>query len=484
MTIWRRVLVATVAAAVPATAVIVVPIDWMRTRDLETALQRVVESQINDQVRERCESDPTWFLTGPLEGRPAHGTFVPTSPDDLPPRPRVQPQPFELFAFDDNFLGSSPGNPRFPLELRHRLQTGVPFAIESYASPAGKGVQIAMPTGWIDSPCAYFLGRMQPPPGRLAQRIEAAVGVFAVCFIVGMIASQQTVRRVRRLAHDARESVAADYATIAPDSHRDELSSLTFVFNDAANDIHQRRARIDDQDEMLRRFVRSTEDDIGRPLAELEARLTAIRANVSTSGAAGQVRDALRQVHDLSARIENLTVAARLKTGEALATTRIDLGALVERVAAKHAPIADAAGVALHVTPPDRPIAIRADEALFERAVANVVDNAIRYNTSGGSVTIGLAREADAGRFRLWVSDTGTALDDEQFRALATVKRFRGDEGWNRRPGSRGLGLTIAQEAADRSGITLDLKRPGAGGIEVEFSGPTVDDATGSDAKA
>jgi signal transduction histidine kinase len=324
---------------------------------------------------------------------------------------------------------------------------------------------------------------MQPPPGRLAQRIEAAVGVFAVCFIVGMIASQQTVRRVRRLAHDARESVAADYATIAPDSHRDELSSLTFVFNDAANDIHQRRARIDDQDEMLRRFVRSTEDDIGRPLAELEARLTAIRANVSTSGAAGQVRDALRQVHDLSARIENLTVAARLKTGEALATTRVDLGALVERVAAKHAPIADAAGVALHVTPPDRPIAIRADEALFERAVANVVDNAIRYNTSGGSVTIGLAREADAGRFRLWVSDTGTALDDEQFRALATVKRFRGDEGWNRRPGSRGLGLTIAQEAADRSGITLDLKRPGAGGIEVEFSGPTVD-ATGSDATA
>jgi signal transduction histidine kinase len=195
------------------------------------------------------------------------------------------------------------------------------------------------------------------------------------------------------------------------------------------------------------------------------------------------VRDALRQVHDLSARIENLTVAARLKTGEALATTRVDLGALVERVAAKHAPIADAAGVALHVTPPDRPIAIRADEALFERAVANVVDNAIRYNTSGGSVTIGLAREADAGRFRLWVSDTGTALDDEQFRALATVKRFRGDEGWNRRPGSRGLGLTIAQEAADRSGITLDLKRPGAGGIEVEFSGPTVDDATGSDTK-
>jgi signal transduction histidine kinase len=483
MTIWRRVLVATVAAAVPATALIVVPIDWMRTHDLETALHRVVASQINAQVRERCESDPTWFLTGPLIGRPPHGVFVPASPDDLPPRPRVEAQPFELFAFDDNFLGSSTGNPRFPIELRRRLQTGAPFAEESYDSPAGTGVQIAMPTGWIDSPCAYFLGRMQPPPGRLTQRIEAAAGIFAICFIVGLIASQQTVRRVRRLAIDARESVAADYATIAPDSHRDELSSLTFVFNDAANDIHQRRARIDDQDEMLRRFVRSTEDDIGRPLADLEARLAAIRTGTSAGDVAAQVRDTLREAHDLSARIENLTVAARLKTGEALGTTRVDLGALVERVAAKHGPIASAAGVALRVTPADGPIAVRADEALVERAVANVVDNAIRYNQPGGSVTIGLAHDTDAGRFRLWVSDTGAQVDDEQFRTLAAPKRFRGDEGWNRRPGSRGLGLTIAQEAADRSGMTLDLKRPGAGGIEVEFSGPTVG-ATGPDGAA
>jgi signal transduction histidine kinase len=89
-------------------------------------------------------------------------------------------------------------------------------------------------------------------------------------------------------------------------------------------------------------------------------------------------------------------------------------------------------------------------------------------------VTIGLAHDATAGRFRLWVTDTGASIDDESFRTLATPKRFRGDEGWNRRPGGRGLGLTMAQEAADRSGMTLDLKRPGAGGLEVEFSGPTV----------
>ena len=57
---------------------------------MELALSRVVTSQVNEQVRERCESDPRWFLTGPLEGRPKRGD--PVNPDpELQPRPKVEP---------------------------------------------------------------------------------------------------------------------------------------------------------------------------------------------------------------------------------------------------------------------------------------------------------------------------------------------------------------------------------------------------------
>jgi signal transduction histidine kinase len=70
------------------------------------------------------------------------------------------------------------------------------------------------------------------------------------------------------------------------------------------------------------------------------------------------------------------------------------------------------------------------------------------------------------------VRDNGRGVSEEQFRGLTAVRRFRGDEGRNRRPGAPGLGLAVAQEVVDRSNMQLDLKRPGAGGFEVEFSGP------------
>src|SRR5215471_12125350 len=123
MQLRPRVAISGLLIALPAALILFFAIDSMRTADLSLALERVVRSQINEQVRERCESDPRWFLTGPLEGRPKRGEAVNPDPDALAPRPKVEEQPFELFAFDEDFMGSSPATPRFPNELRIALRT-------------------------------------------------------------------------------------------------------------------------------------------------------------------------------------------------------------------------------------------------------------------------------------------------------------------------------------------------------------------------
>jgi signal transduction histidine kinase len=89
----------------------------------------------------------------------------------------------------------------------------------------------------------------------------------------------------------------------------------------------------------------------------------------------------------------------------------------------------------------------------------------------GGRITVSLQPEEDGRRFRLWVADTGRGVSDEEFRGLTAIRRFRGDEGRIRRPGAPGLGLALAREIVDRFNLQLDLKRPGAGGFEVEISG-------------
>ena len=84
---------------------------WEFGQNKSAAKDLVRHLQERDQVRERCESDPSWFLTGPLEGRPAKGQFVETTPDQLPPRPKVTEQAFELFAYDEQAEMFSLENP-------------------------------------------------------------------------------------------------------------------------------------------------------------------------------------------------------------------------------------------------------------------------------------------------------------------------------------------------------------------------------------
>ena len=471
MMLRRRLLVSSLVASLPAAALLGYMADRTRTADMELALERVVRSQINDQVRERCESDPTWFLTGPLEGRPKGGVFTDPNPEALAPRPKNTPQPFELFAYDEQFVGSSSGSARFPPEFRRALRASAEPVRGTYVTDAGTGTQIAMPTGWIGSTCMFFLGRMEPPPNQMRDRIVTYASIFGVAFLVAYVTAAETIGRVRRLARVERESVDAGYTAIAPDTKKDELSSLIFVFNDAANELHQRKARIDDQDAALRRFVQSTEQEVARPLAALAAALgTAVTGPGHTRE---DLHAALRQAHDLSGQVENLTAAARLRQiGPTPPTTRIDVNALVTRIIARHMPVAEAAGVTLHLTLPPAIVLIDGDESLIERAVANVVDNAVRYNRPGGEVNITLGLAEDGKRFRLYVADNGPGVSEDEFRGLTAIRRFRGDEGRNRRPGAPGLGLAVAREVCDRFGLALDLKRPASGGFEVEFSGP------------
>ena len=459
-----RALITSALIAAPVALLVVATMDRLRARDLELALGRVVRSQINAQVRERCESDPRWFLTGPLDGRPRPSDPVDPNPDALPPRPKVNPQPFELFAFDEQFAGSSSAAPRFPLDMRQRLQARAPETVAPYVTDAGTGVQIAMPTGWTGGPCMYFLGRMEPQPDQAATRVRWLITSYLAAFAVTLLAAAPMVLRVRKLSRLAQEAKGEGFTTVALDGRKDELNAVTFVYNDAVNELRLRKARGDDLDAGLRRFVQSTEDDVAKPLRALERTLAmAARPDEAT---------ALAQAHDLASRVDNLTAAAKLRmSGPVGDITDVDLVALVVRVVDRHEPLARSGQVSITTTVPESPLTVRGDAALIERAVANVVDNAVRYNSAGGTVAVVLSRDGDRA-FRLRITDTGTGISAEDFKTLTAIRRFRGDEHRSRRPGAPGLGLAVAKEVADRFGLQLDLRRPPERGFEAELSGP------------
>jgi signal transduction histidine kinase len=118
---------------------------------------------------------------------------------------------------------------------------------------------------------------------------------------------------------------------------------------------------------------------------------------------------------------------------------------------------------------PDGPVPFDGDPRLLAQAFGNVIDNAVLYNRTGGRIDVELKSYDRDGRFALRVADNGPGVTDDDYAGLTANKRFRGDESRSRREGGRGLGLAVAREVADRSGLYMDLRRPSTGGMEVEF---------------
>jgi signal transduction histidine kinase len=468
MMLRPRTVASSVLVALPAALLLTVALDRIRARDQERALRDVVLAQANDQLRERCDSDPGWFMTGPLVGRPAGGVFVPAVPDQNEPRAKYTAQAFELFGYDEAFVGSGHATPPLPADIRRLIRWAKEPIVEPYLTDAGRGVHMWLATGWNGSKCQYLYARLAPTPHQWRDRLITFSSVFAVVALMALVAAAPTVARIRKIAKHARESVDGGFTSIAPEKLKDELSSLTFVYNDAMTELTLRKNRIDDQDVALRRLVQSADVETLQPLATLERTLgNALRAHPAD----GLVLDGFLKAHDLRAQLENLTATTRLRmTASPVAKQPVDLVTLTERVSERQRTFAQARRVSLKASMPATAVVVEGDAALLECALANMIDNAIRYNRDGGTVTVGLDGGAAGHGFRLWVADDGAGVTDELFRGLTAVRRFRGDEGRHRRPDTPGLGISVTREIADRLGLQLDLKRPGAGGFEAELS--------------
>jgi signal transduction histidine kinase len=458
MTLRTSLLLTAAVASLPLAYVVTSLTGSLRTADMTATLEHVVRVQINDQARERCESDPQWFLTGPLDGRPRIGTPKPTDPDAIAPRAKPAELPFELYAYDEAFTGSSTAAPRFPADIKNALRSGSTSKIGPFATPDGDGLQMGILTGWTGGPCAVWLARMRPEPSRAGSQrwlfVEAALLFFGAIVLGGWPLAE----RARRASRVARQVARGDYSAVVPASGRDEFTAVVASLNEASADVRRRIDDVKDREEAHRRFLGRVAEELVPPMEALESQL----------GDAA----AIKKTHDIASHVANLVAGARLRMRAGLtAQDDVDLRDVVTSVARRHALLARASEVTIETSLPNEPIVLVGEAALFERALGNLVENAIENNRPGGHVNIRLAT-ADAGKFSLRVIDDGRGMSDEQLTQLMAVRRFRGDEGKGS-PGKRGLGLALVWEVAERSQLQVAIRQASGKGVAVEISGKT-----------
>lgn len=213
---------------------------------------------------------------------------------------------------------------------------------------------------------------------------------------------------------------------------------------------------------------------------ELRTPITLLRADAEVllrGGAhlapedAALLGDIVTEVAHMTSLADNLLLLARLDGGAAhLEHEVVDLAEVATHVAGRTRAYAAERQVALDARDVGRALVI-GDRALLEHAALILVDNAIKYNHAGGTVTLRTAVAGERAVFE--VRDTGVGIAAEHLPHLGE-RFYRVDKARSREAGGAGLGLSIARGIAAAHRGTLDLTSDPATGTTATLRLPAA----------
>ncbi len=284
--------------------------------------------------------------------------------------------------------------------------------------------------------------------------------------VVGVMASAGAVV-VRSLFRRTLYNVSDTAAAIAAGdfTRRVRLSGRGDEFDQLAetiNDMLDRIARLMDG---VRAVSNAIAHDLRTPITRARARLEDAALHAQS---AGELRGAIDRATDdldgIVAVFQALLRIAEIEAGSRRSEfAAFDLAPLLDDLNDLFAAAAEERGLSLAMTlPPGQRLGLVGDQYMVQQALANLLDNAIKFSPPGGIVT--LAAELHPDRVDLSVRDQGPGIPPDD-RDRATERFFRG-EAARHTPGA-GLGLALVQAVAQLHGGTLSLREAAPGLLAV-----------------
>ncbi len=291
----------------------------------------------------------------------------------------------------------------------------------------------------------------------LALAIATLVSVVAGWWMAGrMLRPVQEISAVAR-----RLSASTLHERIALKGPKDELGQLADAFDAMLGRLEAAFAA-------QREFVSNASHELRTPLAIMRTELDVTLTDPETDAdelrrMAETIRAAIARSEDV---IDKLLVLA--ESGDLSERESVDIARVIDRAVRQHARAADARGIEVRVLA--QPSIVSGDEALLERLADNLVDNAVRYASSGSVVQVTVGSE-ERDRATLRVANDGDAISPDEVPRL--FERFyRRGTSRSRRTGGSGLGLAIVAAVAVVHGGAVSAEAPPEGGLIVTVTLP------------
>jgi signal transduction histidine kinase len=303
----------------------------------------------------------------------------------------------------------------------------------------------------------------------LAGRWSVALVIF-LGVAGGLFVSRRVLNRVEAMTATAQTIMAGDL------SGRLSITGSADEFDRLALNLNGMLERIESLMRGLKEVTDNVAHDLKTPLTRLRNRCeAALRNSKSETDYRRVLEETIEDAMGLIRTFDALLMIARAESGEVReGMAEFDVAEVARDVSELYEPLAEDKGLTLEVEA-NRPAAVKGNRELVSQALANLVDNAIKYaapTQAGDDTPHGIVVKADADRDQvvLTVSDNGPGIPERDRSRV--VDRFVRLEHSRSQPGS-GLGLSLVSAVARLHGGELKLE-DNAPGLRARIALPRV----------
>ncbi|OMP29996.1 HAMP domain-containing sensor histidine kinase [Mangrovimonas sp. DI 80] len=290
--------------------------------------------------------------------------------------------------------------------------------------------------------------------------------------VISLLTIYLLTRNFNKITSTFREFKAGNHDARVKGVKQGEMGLLANTFNDMADTIASNIEELQSVDNLRKELIANISHDLRTPIASIRGFVETlmIKGNELTEAQKERYMEiVLKNSDKLKKLVDDLFELSKLEAEQRTPDYEpVQMAEIIQDIADKYRIIAQKKGVSINtVYSKDLPL-VYADIALIDRALQNIIDNAINHCEQGDVVTLELTRNED--ELKVSISDTGSGISNEELPHI--FERYRKGKFLTDSKKGSGLGLAIVKRIMDLHQVSIHVKSVLNQGTEFFFSLP------------
>jgi signal transduction histidine kinase len=303
--------------------------------------------------------------------------------------------------------------------------------------------------------------------------IRSLIAILLITASTGLIAFWFLTKRLKIITRGILHFRSGGYDARIPIKGNSELDRIGRTFNEMAETIEKNIAELKGLDNLRRELISNVSHDLRSPIATIQGYAETLlmkKDTISEDDRKKYLETIVKGSDRLKKMVDDLFELSKLETNQVKPEMEtFAIAELVNDIVNKYRLISQKRGININtVISKDLPL-IEADISLLERALENLIDNAMKFCKEGDSITIEVS-EVELENIRVMVSDTGQGIKSEDIPHIFE-RYYKGLD----HSGSTGLGLAIVKKIMDLHNSEINVFSQYGKGTTFTFSLPLAE---------